>query len=295
MSERFIKYIPSEKASWLRQNYPNAFLLLSYIAENARRYADKEDGLEVGDVIIGRVETPKKCGLTEKEFRGALDKLIEFQYVEIVYSPKAEKSKTRKRAIKRAIKSLVVCLINSDIYDINSEDKGHISGFMRAIKGPQTKNVKNEKESSLRFYKKTKTNKEKIISVSFSSFQKEEIFNTLKIYLESKDFSISEAVLKRWVEKYPEVLLNETIGELVRKDEPAKNPEAWLEKTLANKDNFNKNYDFISEFKEKNTWSSMEILKNYCRDIDTGNEYYYKIPHMEFTAMIEQKFKQKEM
>ena len=146
MSERFIKYIPSEKASWLRQNYPNAFLLLSYIAENARRYADKEDGLEVGDVIIGRVETPKKCGLTEKEFRGALDKLIEFQYVEIVYSPKAEKSKTRKRAIKRAIKSLVVCLINSDIYDINSEDKGHISGFMRAIKGPQTKNVKNEKE-----------------------------------------------------------------------------------------------------------------------------------------------------
>jgi len=44
MSERFIKYIPSDKAAWFRQHHTALYLLLSLAVERARWADDCNDG-----------------------------------------------------------------------------------------------------------------------------------------------------------------------------------------------------------------------------------------------------------
>lgn len=146
---RFIKLIQSDETDFLQENHPKAFLLLIQIAKTARRTAGGLDGLEIGDAIIGRIETSKKAGLSQKEYRNALDKLIELGYVEVVYDSKSKKH--QKRAIKRAIKSTVVNLLKLDICDINPEYEGQQVGQQGANKGPteghkQERTRKNKKE-----------------------------------------------------------------------------------------------------------------------------------------------------
>lgn len=130
---KFIKYIPSEKASWLREHFTSAFLLLSFIAEHARRTHDNLDGLEIGDCFVGEIETSAKSGLSSKEYRNALIKLEELGFIETVWNPKNKKQ--QKRAIKRAIKSKIVNLIDSSIWNINLALEGDQNGNQRAIKG----------------------------------------------------------------------------------------------------------------------------------------------------------------
>lgn len=115
---RFIKYIPSEKARWLRKNYPNAYLLLSLIVERARRISGHIDGLQVGDAIIGDYE---EAGLTRQQYRTAIEKLVEFNIIEIVYNGK-KFLKREKSTIKITISGTLVRLIDSGIWDINSID-----------------------------------------------------------------------------------------------------------------------------------------------------------------------------
>jgi hypothetical protein len=132
-NDRFLKLILSDKADSLQENYPNAFLLLIQIAKQARRTNDLMDGLEIGDAIIGEIETSKKAGLSKKEYRNALAKLEEIGLVICVYNQKDKKC--QKRAIKRAIKSKIVNLVDSSICDINRMDRGEQNGELGANKG----------------------------------------------------------------------------------------------------------------------------------------------------------------
>ena len=151
MSERFIKYIPSEKSAWLRKHYPSVFLLLSLAIEQARWSEDILDGLLPGDAILGNYED---AGLTRKQYRTALDKGIELGYWEVVFNQKDKNLvKSPKRAIKRAIKSIVINITNSSIWDLNIPIKGQDIGQRGANTGPtkghkqrKIKNVKKEKE-----------------------------------------------------------------------------------------------------------------------------------------------------
>lgn len=133
MYDRFIKLICSPEADFLQQNYPNAFLLLVQIAKTARRTQNCLDGLEIGDSIVGEIETSRKAGISKKEYRNALEKLENLGFIETVFNPKNKKH--QKRAIKGAIKSKIVNLINSSICDINPEVMGDQKGNQRAIKG----------------------------------------------------------------------------------------------------------------------------------------------------------------
>lgn len=142
MTDFFVRLLTSEKTDWLQEHYPSAFLLLSYIARHCRRTTNIPDGLEFGDCIIGEIETPRKCGLSTKEFRNARDKLIEFGMIEIVYHPKPEKTVNgvkiifpQKRTIKRAIKSMVVNLCNIEVYDITFDHRGEQKVDQGANKG----------------------------------------------------------------------------------------------------------------------------------------------------------------
>src|SRR5580700_10986727 len=85
MSERFLKFILGPESSFLRKNYPNAFLLLSLISERARRKDGSPDGLQVGDALLG---DPEEAGLTRQQYRTALAKLVELKHIEIIHNGK---------------------------------------------------------------------------------------------------------------------------------------------------------------------------------------------------------------
>lgn len=144
-SLRFIKLIMSEDTDDLQENHTNAFLLLIHIAKLARRTPNHPDGLQVGDAIVGEIGTPKKAGLSTKEYRNALEKLEELGYIETVFNPRSKKP--QKRSIKTAIKSKIVNLLNSKVCDINAVKQGDQIGELGAIKGRQTRMNKKEKEN----------------------------------------------------------------------------------------------------------------------------------------------------
>lgn len=290
MSDRFLKYIPSPKAQWLRKYHRNAYLLLSYIAEHARRTIEFDDGLEIGDAIIGNYED---AGLTWKEYRNARDKLIELNIIISVWNPKIKSC--QKRAIKRAIKSEVVNLLNSDIWDINPDKKGDQKGNQGAIKGQQTRTKKNEKEV-LSFRKENETNTcEQIVSsVSFPFLQKKENeqlpSDEKQSHLVTLGFDISEKCVQRWIESFGETMFCQALEGLQRNKTTVRNHEAWMERTLQKIKNKELNLTFLIEFKSKHNIDYLDVKKNYCKDLRTGRDFYYHLPHENFVSFINELF-----
>lgn len=132
MSQRFIKYLPNEKASWLRQHHTPLYLLLTLAMERARWHNEPCPlGLEQGDAILGSFE---EAGISRKQYRDAIEKGCEFDVWEIVWNHKNPKQ--QKRAIKGAIKALVVNIRNPMCWDLNLSNEGHDQGQSRANKGP---------------------------------------------------------------------------------------------------------------------------------------------------------------
>lgn len=115
MCNRFLKFIPSEEAMWLLDNKPNAFRLLTHIANTARRQNGHPDGLTIGQCHL---QHWKKYNLTQQEYRTAKDILVQRKHIEIV-----ETNRTRKKSTTgTTTASTLVKLISSMVYDINSED-----------------------------------------------------------------------------------------------------------------------------------------------------------------------------
>jgi hypothetical protein len=115
MSERFIKFIPSEKSLHLVSNHPNAFILLTFIATRARRENGHPDGLTVGQCRIGDHEN---MGLSRQEYRTALSILILKNLIE-----KVETCRTRQKSTTGSTTiGTLVRICDNTIYDINLND-----------------------------------------------------------------------------------------------------------------------------------------------------------------------------
>ena len=111
---RFIKFIPSEEAMYLVIHKPNAFKLLTIIANRARRESGNPDGLLPGQCHIGDW---KAIGLTEQEYRTAKIILIKRAHIKIV-----ETCRTRKKSTTgTTTNGTLVSLISLSVYDINSK------------------------------------------------------------------------------------------------------------------------------------------------------------------------------
>jgi hypothetical protein len=80
MCERFLKFIPSEEAFWLMQHKPNAFRLLAYIANTARRTHGHPDGLTIGQCHLQHWNI---YGFTEQEYRTAKKILVDRKHIKI--------------------------------------------------------------------------------------------------------------------------------------------------------------------------------------------------------------------
>ena len=61
-----------------------------------------------------------------------------------------------------------------------------------------------------------------------------------------------------------------------------------MESVLIKKANLALNKQFIENYKTEKTWISLTITEQYCRDENTGKDYYYKLPHEEFKRIIQQ-------
>lgn len=119
-NDRFIKYIPSENADWLREKYPYAFLLLSFIAQRARRYSGLIDGLSIGDAYIGDFQ---KAGIpTEAKYRTAKKVLVKVGAIKIKETNRRRNKEhmLNSTTIKPTTHGTLVTLLKSDIWDINS-------------------------------------------------------------------------------------------------------------------------------------------------------------------------------
>lgn len=141
MSDRFIKFIPSEEADYLQENHPNAFLLLCLIAKRARRISGNPDGLEIGEAHIGDY---KKAGIaSEKMYRTA--KIILSQRGHLLF---IETCRNRKKgATGRATVGTKVKLLRSDVWDINFDVKGDIKGDRGATEGRPKGDEQDSKDS----------------------------------------------------------------------------------------------------------------------------------------------------
>lgn len=113
-NERFIKFIPSEEAFWLLHNKPNAFRLLTHIANTARRYNGYPDGL-----IIGQCHLKKwtEYNFTEQEYRTAKDILVMRKHIVIISTNRTRQKSTTGSTTA----STLVELCSSTVYDINPD------------------------------------------------------------------------------------------------------------------------------------------------------------------------------
>ena len=145
--ENFLIYNRCEKAKWLRRKYPNAYLLLSVIAESARRYNGLDDGLIIGDALIGDYE---EAGLSRQQFRTALQKLVNFKIVKIISNGKSFFER-EKSTIKITIEGHLVNLLDSTIWDINPEHFNHQIN-QRSTNDQPTINHKQEKSNTNHSY-----------------------------------------------------------------------------------------------------------------------------------------------
>lgn len=147
MSERFLKFIPSKEALHLARKHPNAFILLMFIANRARRISGDPDGYDIGQCHIG---DHNEFGLTEKEYRTAKKILTERNHIKIIETCRTRKSKSRpssdkkienrenwatERATRTATYGTLVELCNSGIWDINPEDLNHLKGDRKDDRG----------------------------------------------------------------------------------------------------------------------------------------------------------------
>jgi len=97
------------------QYKPNAFRLLSHIANTARRYNGHPDGLIVGQCHL---QSWNFYGLSEQEYRTAKSILLKRKHIIII-----ETNRTRKKSTTGATtNSTLVQLCSLTIWDINSEE-----------------------------------------------------------------------------------------------------------------------------------------------------------------------------
>lgn len=297
MSQRFIKYIPSEKATWLRENYPNAFLLLMLIAERARRENGHPDGLIIGDAILG---DPKKAGLSRQKYRTAIEKLEEFGFIKIISNGK-QFFLREKSTIRITINSYLVNLCNSEIWDINSNDTNQQNNQRATNEQPQTRKNKKEKEIK-------ETNKEKIVMLPcnadksadaaylpLSHSAKEEDSEALEAWFDMHRIIVDKPVIKNWLTIYGLEKTLETLKLFEQKISQVRNPGGWI--TTALRQNYalkrkytEQNHDFALKFKMQNNLEELKLHKSYCVDERTGNDYQYSLNPDIFQEELKRKF-----
>lgn len=163
MCERFIKFIPSEEAFWLMHNKPNAFRLLTHIANTARRKPGHPDGLLVGQCHL---ESWEKYKLSEQEYRTAKQILVMRKHISIFLTNRTRQKSTTGSTTN----STLVQLCSNTIWDINPE----VINDPINDRATTEQRPSNDKQEGIR--KKKKVKKEEISPTPFFSISEIKCF-----------------------------------------------------------------------------------------------------------------------
>ncbi len=129
MVRSHIKLIRGPEMRLLIKNHPNAFILLTIIAERACRTNDHPSGLEIGQSLVGDYDN---YGMTRQQYRLAI-RCLKVNHLVVT---------------KGTNKGTIATLLDESIYDINADTgeptKNH-PGNQRRTTNKNEKNIKNEK------------------------------------------------------------------------------------------------------------------------------------------------------
>ena len=196
-TERFIKFIPSQEAFWLIRNKPKAFLLLTHIANTARRTIANPDGILMGQCHLQHWSV---YGLTEREYRTAKQILTQRNHIKIISTNRCKKATT-----ETTTKSTLVELCSLTIYDINPETIDDLNDDAKTTERRQTRRKECKEEDIVSNDTLAPTPKSRrknpADSISFDS----ESFH-----------GISEKDLQDWKVAYPHVDLRKELAKQVQ-------------------------------------------------------------------------------
>lgn len=264
--KRFIKYIPSERSEWLIKNSIPAFILLTKIAERARRFNGHIDGLEIGWAIIGDY---KNMGLSRQQYRTALEFLETCKIIEIIFRGRKDKKSTIKPTIKLTIKGTIVKLLDSSIYDINIEEDNHQANHQAnhqlTISQPQTRKKKERSKIEQEDFASSASpqSKEKILEIFFNH--------------EAGEFeNITSLDLDEWKEIYPYLDIRIEIKKMVQwiKSNPSRSKKTLWRKFVT--DWLRRNNDAAENkaaWKQNNAPKQLDNKVKALEKFKNGQEY----------------------
>lgn len=128
----YVKAVRSDQASFL-DHHPNANHLLNVIARRSRRTKCNLNMLEIGECFISF----RSVGMTEQQYRTAKKQLQKWGLVGF------------KKGRRVTDKGTVALLLNSDVYDINTQEgNGRVTEEQRKGNGRVTTNKECKKEKN---------------------------------------------------------------------------------------------------------------------------------------------------
>lgn len=279
MSERFIKYIPSPESEWLKENHPNAFLLLTLIAERARLVAGNPDGLDIGECHIGDY---KKAGIsTRGQYRHALSILLARAHIKII-----ENCRTRKKATTGTTTvGSRVKLISSTVYDFNFLSNNHRNDHPTTTEQPPNNHEQRTRRMKKKEEQQPQTPSPEGAVVVFSCLQNLDLEEKHKAELSAK---YSEAVIEDAITAISEPGFKRK-GSLLQVLRAACK-ECW-KPNKATAGEIQKNKKFAVELEKKS--SDVRAYSDFIEIIVSPNSparcVEYNMTHDLFRAKIEQK------
>lgn len=297
MSERFIKFIPSQKADWLQENYPFAFLLLCLIARRARRTAGHFDGICVGEALIG---DHKSAGLTRQQYRTALKVLCDNKLIEIL----TQKRNCKISTIKTTIRGTLVKILDTTIWDINSELINHQPNHQSTINQPsinhEQERTKKEKES---LHKGNvaleKTNVPVTASLPFSKKKKNQRLNEKQQeafeWLLTLDLNSDEDTLRYWAKTWEREKIEKAYCFMLMesKKKKIKNPGGFIREILKGTiivvdDASIANMESAKRFSHQHPELNLKLNEKYVySEKVTDTDIYYYLPSQDFERQLE--------
>lgn len=306
MAERFIKFIPSEEALWLLKNQGNAFRLLTIIAESARREPGSPDGLNPGEAFIGDWES---YGMSRQEYRTAVKILETREHLIVVETCRTRKKQLTKGQPDTNQKSTTgattvgskVCIISSNVWDINLEVVNHRNNHRTTTEQPPNNHKRRTKER--------KDVKETIDSDSFSadgakkrkpsvshpktqtklSEEKQKDFESIwktiiknKISINDMSHGIKETDLEQWLTKYEVKDICECLN-MSGKAKPNRTWPGYVSQLL--KGNIPKKMEdskigkeYVESFVKEHDLKHIEFTKDYFKDLISKEQALYSLP-----------------
>ncbi len=325
VSQRFIKFIPSETSDWLLEKHPKAFLLLALIAQRARRFSGHPDGFEIGWALVGDHD---KCGLSRQEYRSNLKFLSDNNFLELLHFGKKDKKSTINPTIKRNVKGTIVKLIDSRVWDINIEveknENNHHVNHHPTITQPSPNHEQERRKNEERKKKDIKEATDRAIApVSPLSNLKSEKQQQPSVFeaQDKKDLSeeaqkhfqylwqwiieneisithskagITEKDLIAWLKKYPAKEILENLKRCLKAEIKTSYPR-YIQGCL-NKKIVKENEDsqigkkLVEEFVKKNKCTHLTLKQDYVIDEISKDQVKYSLYTKSLSDFLEKSF-----